>query len=210
MFLNKIDHLVYATLDLKAEVDVLEQKLGIRAIMGGAHPGKGTWNALMSLGENVYLEIIGPDPDQMVDGKLPNKFGIDQITESRMSTWVLKSDDPVKLAEDAKKFGIDFGEVQEGSRKQTDGALLTWTLSDPVSDRESGILPFLINWGQSPHPAHSSPKGCELIALRAEHPEVDRIQALLNHLDLKLPLTKGATPKLIATLRTPNGGVELS
>ncbi len=210
MFLKKIDHLVYATLDLEAEVDVLEQKLGVRAIMGGQHPGKGTWNALMSLGENVYLEIIGPDPEQMVDGQLPNKFGIDQITASRMSTWVLKSDDPVKLAADAKAYGIDFGEVQDGSRKQTDGALLTWKLSNPVADRESGILPFLIDWGQSPHPAHNTPKGCELLHLRAEHPEADRIQALLDQLNLELPLTKGEAPKLIAALRTPNGEIELS
>lgn len=209
MDLSKVDHLVYATLDLEAEVDVLEQKLGVRAVMGGSHPGRGTWNALLSLGEHVYLEIIGPDPEQVTDGNLPPTFGINQITASRLATWVLKSDDPSKLATEAKGFGVDFGEVKDGSRMQTDGALLTWTLSDPLADRESGIIPFLINWGDSAHPAHHSPKGCELIGLRAEHPEADRIRGLLDQLGLDLEVTQGDAPALIATLNTPNGPVTL-
>lgn len=209
MLLNKVDHLVYAALDLEAEVNVLEQKLGVRAVMGGSHPGRGTWNALLSLGNDVYLEIIGPDPGQVTDGQLPPTFGINQITEARLATWVLKSDDPVKLAAEAKGVGIDFGEVKDGSRMQTDGALLTWKLSDPLADRESGIIPFLINWGDSPHPAQHSPKGCELVGLRAEHPEADRIRGLLDQLGLDLEVTQGNAPALIATLNTPNGQVLL-
>ena len=59
-----IDHLVYATPDLPATVAQVARLTGVAPTEGGRHPGWGTRNYLLSLGERVYLEIVGPDEEQ--------------------------------------------------------------------------------------------------------------------------------------------------
>lgn len=80
-----LDHIVYAVPDVSAAVQNLTIRLGVAPIMGGKHQGLGTHNALLSLSEMAYLEIIGPDPDQPTPS-MPRPFAIDTLSAPRLRT----------------------------------------------------------------------------------------------------------------------------
>ena len=110
---------------------------------------------------------------------------------------------------DATRLGVSLGSARPGSRRRPDGGVLSWTVTDPYAPRMDGIVPFFIDWGDTPHPARTAPTGCTLVSLRAEHAEAARARAVLSGLGLDIAVTPAATPALVATLRAPRGMVEL-
>ncbi len=191
---RRVDHLVYATPDLKLGIDTIESA--------------GTRNALVALGPATYLEIIGPDPEQP-DPPSPRRFGIDGLKAPRLVTWAAKEQALEGLVADAARRGVKLGPVGSGSRKRPDGVLLSWRFTSPATVLGDGVVPFFIDWGKTPHPAQTAAAGASLVALRAEHPDAQRVQEMLRGLGLDVPVTSAPAPALIATVDSANGRVEL-
>lgn len=207
--LRQVDHLVFAAPDLGAGVARIETLVGVRASAGGQHPGRGTRNALIALGPSSYLEIIGPDPDQPKPAG-PRPFGIDDMKTPRLVTWAAKGTDLDQIVADARTKGVTYGLVAPGSRRRPDGVLLTWRTTNPAdASAGDGLMPFFIDWGTSSHPSASAATGATLVSLRAEHPEPDRVMAMLRAVGVELAVTRGPAAALIATIAGPKGQVEL-
>ena len=206
--ISRIDHLVYATPDLNRGIEEIEKLLGVRATAGGQHPGRGTRNALVALGPTAYLEIIAPDPDQPPP-KESRPFGIDELKKSKLVAWCVRGDDLERLRSEATRKGVRLGEVKSGSRRRPDGVQLSWQFTDPWTRLADGIVPFFIDWGQSPHPARTSAKGATLVSLRAEHSDARGVRRMLQQLGLDLPVRRGQSPALIAVIEGARGRVEL-
>ena len=206
--LAAVDHLLYATPDLQAGIERVERMLGVRATAGGQHQGNGTRNALISLGPEAYLEIIGPDPDQRPPAQ-PRLFGIDDLEEPRLVTWAARGKALEQLVIEAGRRGVKLGEVIAGSRLRADGVALSWRYTDPRTVVASGLVPFYIDWGTTPHPAATAAQGASLVGVRAEHPDAASVAETLSRLGLDLPVTRGPGAALIATVRSPRGLVEL-
>ncbi len=206
--LSRVDHLVYATPDLDRGVKEIEQLLGVRATPGGQHPGRGTRNALIALGPTSYLEIIAPDPEQPAP-KQPRAFGIDKLKRSKLVAWFVKADNLSRLRDEAVRLGVPYGEVMSGSRRRPDGTELSWHFTDPIALVGDGLVPFLIDWGQSPHPAGTAAKGATLVALQAEHPKPESVRKMLRDLSIDLEVKAGPNAQLIATIECPRGRVTL-
>jgi len=203
-----LDHLVYATPDLSAGVDRISTLLDVVAVPGGQHPGRGTRNALVRLGPRSYLEIVGPDATQPPpDG--PRWFGIDTLTEPRLVGWAAASPDVAAVAAKARSEGLLLGSVGVGRRTRADGVELEWRFTDPTVVVADGLVPFLIDWGISPHPALSAPDGAAILDVRAEHPDPSLVERCLRVIGVEMGISQAVSPALVARVRTRSGEVEL-
>jgi len=206
--LSRVDHLVYATPNLKEGIAEVESLLGIRPTPGGRHPGFGTRNALLALGDRCYLEIIGPDPERDHPG-LPEVFGIAQLTASRLVTWAANSESLEGLADAEVAEGIHIGALSAGSRQTPEGVVLSWRFTDPLTVIADGLVPFFIDWGNTSHPASTAAQGARLVDLRAEHPDAVGVSRIFGVLGLNLKASQAPNPSLVAWIQSPRGEVEL-
>lgn len=176
-----IDHLVYASADLDLASRTIVDLLDAQPVAGGRHIGRGTRNELLSLGESTYLEIIGPDLEQPSPDE-PRPFGVDTQTRPALVAWCARpSRSLAEIVEQARRKGVEFGPIASMSRMRPDGVLLEWQLTQPRLDGPLGCaLPFLIDWGSSPHPTESLPPSVRLAVLEISTPEPEKIRTVLD------------------------------
>jgi glyoxalase-like protein len=197
-----IDHLVYGTPDLAFAVADVEERYGVRAQAGGKHIGLGTHNALLALGPRTYLEIIAPDPGQP-QPSVPRPFGLDGISHGGLVGWGIACPDIAAAVAKARSRGYDPGEVARMQRAGPTGAVLRWRLT--LNALTGGLVPFLISWGGTEHPARSAPRGLILESFHLEHPDPASLAPLLNALGADTQIRQAAAPALIARLGGPHG-----
>lgn len=205
--MREIDHLVYATPDVDETVEALNELLGVRAVTGGSHPGRGTRNALIGLGPRCYLEIVGPDLAQPAQPG-PRWFLIDSLKAPRLVAWAVRDAGLEERCKEAALASLAVGPIVEGSRRRPDGQLLSWRFTDPMVRPADGVVPFFIDWGTGPHPADLLPQEARLIELRVQHPESDPL-AFVKTLGTSASVFSAEPANLSATLETPRGAVNL-
>lgn len=203
-----VDHLVYGAPTLQGGVEQVERRLGVRPAAAGRHPQYGTRNALLALGPETYLEVMAPDPG-LATPEGGTLFGLEELDEPRLVTWALRREDIGEAAYRARGRGVDLGPVQAGSRERPNGTALSWRLTDPRATPVGGLVPFLIAWGETPHPADGAPEGGELLGLRAEHPEPEAARDALAALGVEMEVVEGIQPRLTAVIGVNDGTVEI-
>jgi len=202
-----VDHLILGIRDLDEGIRRFEERTGVRPMVGGAHPGRGTRNALASLGPGLYVEILAPQPSAPDSGAVT---ALGKLTDLSPFGWAVSVPD----IDDARRrlAGAGFGvsDVKPGSRARPDGSLLAWKTFEIEKPTIAGV-PFFIRWGDgSTHPSLDSPGGCRLEGLRVVTPDAEDLRRLLAALPLDVPAETGAPAGLDITLVCPKGTVSFS
>ena len=197
-----LDHVLLGCNDLDRGIAFVEEHTRVRAAFGGVHPGRGTQNALLALGERRYLEIIAPDPKQ---AGVEQYSLITKLAEPRLIGWAAHRDDLEPFAEQLRKRGIAFEGPQAGSRQRPDGRVLRWRALR-LKDDHGGLLPFFIEWSKdSVHPSVDAPKGCTLTHFEATTPETEDLLHAISLVELDLYVSKLDHPSLRGSISSPDG-----
>lgn len=201
-----LDHVIWATRDLERGRERWSELTGTKAAPGGAHPGRGTRNAIVPLQAGCYLEILAPDPAQTLTGTLGAELAA--LTEERLWTFCCRGPDLEDVAARARAIGLAVQGPLPYERTRPDGVRLQWTLLYLVNHRFGGLLPFFIDWQRSPHPSATKGEPFSLARLAASHPDQE-LQELYAQLDIPVTVRIGPAA-LRAELQGPAGNFTLT
>ena len=202
----RLDHFLYAGRDLDALMAGFARLTGVAAGKGGRHPGLGTRNALASLGDDIYFELLATDPEQKAS--LAGTMGgrIEALSSPRLLAYMLKGDDLERQQRVLAKHGIT-SDLFDASRNTPEGGTLRWRLLVPHDNPLGDFVPKFIDWLDTVHPATTSTRGCTFESFEMGHPESDRLNRLLQELGADVAAERADQPWFRLRMRTPQGRV---
>jgi hypothetical protein len=198
----QIDHIMLGIDDLDRGVQAFEQATGVKPVYGGKHP-RGTHNALVSLGDGTYLEIIA-----VQKGVVPpdDYTGLAQLQTLTPIGWAVSSKDSAELHSRLKAAGMAVTDPTPGSRTTPAGKMLSWQTFGLKDNFEEA--PFFIVWSaQTAHPSTTSPTGCKLQQWHIAGPHQKKLEELRRALDLRVDVADAKTPAMRLALVCPKGPV---
>ena len=200
-----IDHFILAINDMERGVAEFERMTGVRPVFGGVHPGRGTQNALASLGDGRYIEVLAPDPKQP-NPKQPIE-GLTALKTLTPSGWALGTTDTFALQARLNGREIETTGNMPGSRALPDGSRLEWSTFG-VARPNHRWMPFFIKWNDpAKQPSRTAPGGCRLESVTIEDPNPDPLTHVLATAGLKSALTKSDASRMTIVLQCPKGRV---
>lgn len=202
----RIDHVIVGVADLDRGMDQFEELTGVRPVLGGDSPGRGTRNALVSLGNGRYLELLGPRSDASTSADIQVLRNLKGLTPLR---WVVSTSQPEVTVGHLRQLGYQISDPLPGSRVKPDSTRVKW-VRFRITKPELEQAPVLINWDSlSVHPSIDSPAGCILTDLTLVVSSKAPYQRLLQVLPVGVGIRKGDRPRLVVTLSCPKGTVRL-
>jgi glyoxalase-like protein len=197
----ELDHVLIAVADLEAAAGDLEARHGLVSVEGGRHPGWGTANRIVPLGE-TYVELIA-----VVDEE--------EAAQSPFGRWVAGggSDKPLgwavrtsELDDVARRLELSVG---ANSRAAPGGRRLRWRVAGIEEAAAGPSLPFFLEWGEgTPFPGRADavhPAGSVQIARLELDGDAERISAWLGAHRLPISVRPGSPAVAGVVLTGPAG-----
>jgi hypothetical protein len=186
----EVDHVLIAVADLDQGAERLEREHGLLAVGGGRHPGLGTANRIVPLGEQ-YLELIAvADAAEAAGSRLGRRVKAALGEGRTFVDWALRTSDLDALRGRLRDAGWELPPGWEGSRPRPDGVVLRWRTQDLETTLGPTAIPFVIEWDipDGMHPGRlpaKHPSGATRLAkvgVAAHEPEAarERLRLLLG------------------------------
>src|SRR5215217_5027677 len=136
----ELDHVLIAVADLAAAAEEVEARHGLASIEGGRHPGWGTANRIVPLGE-TYLELVAVvDESEAAQSPFGRWVAGVHPKVAQPLGWAVRT---YQLDDVARRLGLT---LEAGSRAGQDGQLVRWRLTGIEQAAAEPSLPFFIEW----------------------------------------------------------------
>ena len=198
-----LDHVILGVPSLALGIETFASLTGVTPERGGRHPGRGTENALVSLGSGHYLELLAP---------IATAESAPALTAVPLNVvgWALHTRALPELISRVRAAGLLMQGPVPGSRQTPTGKLLQWRTAAP-DGAGLELAPFVIEWSaDSPHPSTTAPSGCRLVELRLAAPEPSTLQRYLGAAGYRGGVEQAATSAATLILDCPKGRVVFS
>jgi len=201
-----LDHFLIGTADLESAVEWFATLTGVTPSFGGIHPGAGTANYLVSLGNGSYLELIGSIP-----GEKPRDLGaaFSVFSEPGLFWFAVRSHELSTNSNTLNDLGLTTAGPTTGRRRTTEGLELAWDILEIGKHSFGGCLPFMIDWKDTPHPSATVQPSASFNSFEVTHPSADRLQNIYQALGLDVRTREGVS-QLELELDTPKGRISLT
>jgi hypothetical protein len=205
---SSIDHIMWVAPTLETGCEEFEELTGVRPEFGGRHPGFGTHNALASLSNNRYIEVLALDPEQTTDNPIAKQIG--EYRKTAIFAFHVHRQELEEVAQVYNEAGVVCQGPIQLERQRPDGEVLRWRLLFPDFSIFGRALPIFIDWMDAPHPAKTAPVGCEMTHFEVAHPQCEQLKMLYEKLDVEIATLDSDKSVARAKLSTPKGEVTLS
>lgn len=201
-----VGQVILGVRDLDAATKHFET-LGFSVVDGGIHPGLGTANRVIPLG-NAYLELLGIIDHDEAAATVFGQSLLTRITDGdRLVRWSLRTE---RIEAVCHRLEL---RAERRKRLRPDGTILTWQSAGLDLSLRDAWLPFFMQWdherdfpGILPvvHPVGE----CALLWLQISTPDPDRLAAWIEgHDDVPLRRGNGADGIDAVAITTPDGVV---
>ncbi len=137
----EIDHVLIAVTDLAAAAREMEEHHGLASLEGGRHPGWGTANRIVPLGE-TYLELVAVvDVAEARQSVFGGWVATGATSAGQPIGWAVRTDE---IDDVARRLRLT---VRSGSRVTPTGDRLEWRAAGMEEAAAERALPFFIEWG---------------------------------------------------------------
>ncbi|AML49991.1 VOC family protein [Falsihalocynthiibacter arcticus] len=198
----EIDHFAIACETLSQGVEYVQDTLGIALLGQGQHPKMGTHNRLLSLGPNIYLEVISVDPNAPRPPH-PRWFDLDSFSGNpRVTNWICRTND--------LKAAIANSPENVGQPMAFERGKYRWDMAVPADGKlpYDGCFPALIQWHGNAHPASElADVNCRFLYATIQHPNTTELSSSLEPLQPPkgIRFVQGDIPAFAISIETPTG-----
>lgn len=197
----QLDHIGLGVPNTEDGVKWVEEQTGAKVDLHDPEPDQFYWSGSLAIGEESFLEIIGPNPNY----KKFQPFAalIKSLSEPQLLFWYIAVTDFQAFKTIARQTKSKLERVEGVNIESGEGVQASYWrgLIGPgfLSER-----PNVIEWLKRPDRESLDTPVCKLTDFRLVNPQADQINDVFGKLGIDVPVSKGAS-SIGMTIDTPNG-----